>query len=193
MTGVICLLVGFQLGETSWSRTTIALVVVACVLLIAGCINEIYTKRIPIIPPRLFKTRTTAGLLISVFIHGFAYYMAVYFIPVYFQVLGSSAIMSGIEMLPYSFGSSMLSIISGRVVTTTGKTRPTIWFGFVVMTLGYGLMIQLSDTSNRAEKELYLLVAAIGVGSLFQPPMIGEQNVTRLLSFVTHPPSLNTL
>ncbi|KAJ3889428.1 MFS general substrate transporter [Lentinula edodes] len=184
MAGVICLLVGFQLGETSWSRTTIALVVVACVLLIAGCINEIYTKRIPIIPPRLFKTRTTAGLLISVFIH---------VIPVYFQVLGSSAIMSGIEMLPYSFGSSMLSIISGRVVTTTGKTRPTIWFGFVVMTLGYGLMIQLSDTSNRAEKELYLLVAAIGVGSLFQPPMIGEQNVTRLLSFVTHPPSFNTL
>ncbi|KAJ3930399.1 MAG: MFS general substrate transporter [Lentinula lateritia] len=184
MAGVICLLVGFQLGETSWSRTTIALVVVACVLLVAGCINEIYTKRIPIIPPRLFKTRTTAGLLISVFIH---------VIPVYFQVLGSSAIMSGIEMLPYSFGSSMLSIISGRVVTTTGKTRPTIWFGFVVMTLGYGLMIQLSDTSNRAEKELYLLVAAIGVGSLFQPPMIGEQNVTRLLSFVTHPPSFNTL
>ncbi|KAJ3907430.1 MFS general substrate transporter [Lentinula edodes] len=175
MAGVICLLVGFQLGETSWSRTTIALVVVACVLLVAGCINEIYTKRIPIIPPRLFKTRTTAGLLISVFIHGFAYYMAVYFIPVYFQVLGSSAIMSGIEMLPYSFGSSMLSIISGRVVTTTGKTRPTIWFGFVVMTLGYGLMIQLSDTSNRAEKELYLLVAAIGVGSLFQPPMIALQ------------------
>ncbi|KAJ3869946.1 MFS general substrate transporter [Lentinula novae-zelandiae] len=166
MAGVICLLVGFQLGETSWSRTTIALVVVACVLLVAGCINEIYTKRIPIIPPRLFKTRTTAGLLISVFIH---------VIPVYFQVLGSSAIMSGIEMLPYSFGSSMLSIISGRVVTTTGKTRPTIWFGFVVMTLGYGLMIQLSDTSNRAEKELYLLVAAIGVGSLFQPPMIALQ------------------
>lgn len=78
IAGVVFLLVGFQLGETSWSGTTIALVVVACVLLIAGCINEVYTTRIPVIPPRLFKTRTTAGLLISVFVHGFAYYMAVY-------------------------------------------------------------------------------------------------------------------
>jgi len=43
------------------------------------------------------------------------------------------------------------------------------------MTLGYGLMIQLSDTSNRAQQELYLLVAGMGMGCLFQPPLIALQ------------------
>ncbi|KAE9409632.1 MFS general substrate transporter [Gymnopus androsaceus JB14] len=131
IAGIICLLVGFQLGETSW----------------------FYTTRIPVIPPRLFQTRTTAGLLLSVFFHGLPYYIGVYFLPVYFQVLGSSAILSGIQTLTFTFGSSYDT----------------------VMTLGYGLMIQLSDTSNRAQQELYLLVAGMGMGCLFQPPLIALQ------------------
>jgi hypothetical protein len=46
--------------------------------LIAGSINEILTPRSPIIPPRLFKTRTTAMLLVSVFIHAMAFFSATY-------------------------------------------------------------------------------------------------------------------
>ncbi|THU98311.1 MFS general substrate transporter [Dendrothele bispora CBS 962.96] len=176
MTGVICLLVGFQFGQTSWSSPqTLALVGAAVVLLIAGCVNEVYTQRSPIIPPRLFKTRTTTALLLSVFIHGFGYYMATYFLPAYFQILGSTVIIAGIEMMPFSFGCSIVAIISGRIVSRTGKYRGLIWGTYALMTLGFGLMIQLDESSNRAEKELYILVAAIGVGGLFQVPMIALQ------------------
>ncbi|THU98340.1 MFS amino acid permease [Dendrothele bispora CBS 962.96] len=176
MTGVICLLVGFQFGQTSWSSPqTLALIGAAVVLLISGCVNEVYTQRSPIIPPRLFKTRTTTALLLSVFIHGFGYYMATYFLPAYFQILGSTVIIAGIEMMPFSFGCSIVAIISGRIVSRTGKYRGLIWGAYALMTLGFGLMIQLDESSNRAEKELYILVAAIGVGGLFQVPMIALQ------------------
>ena len=37
------------------SAETISLIVVGGVLLLAACVNELYTKRSPIIPPRLFK------------------------------------------------------------------------------------------------------------------------------------------
>lgn len=43
---------------TNWlgsSAETISLIVVGGVLLLAACVNELYTKRSPIIPPRLFK------------------------------------------------------------------------------------------------------------------------------------------
>jgi hypothetical protein len=60
-----------------------------------------------------------------------------------------------------------------------------MWFGWAIMTLGFGLMIMLSDTSNKyifstsrcalnfsqvdsAEKEVFPMVAALGVGCLFQ-------------------------
>jgi len=43
------------------------------------------------------------------------------------------------------------------------------------MTLGFGLMVLLNNTSNLAEKILYPLVAAIGVGCLFQTPLIALQ------------------
>ena len=37
------------------SAETISLLAVGCVLLLAGAINECFTSRSPIIPPRLFK------------------------------------------------------------------------------------------------------------------------------------------
>jgi hypothetical protein len=44
------------------------------VLLVAAAVWEGFTKRSPIIPPRLFRTRTTALLLVSVFLHAFIFF-----------------------------------------------------------------------------------------------------------------------
>ena len=41
------------------SKSTIALLVVGFVTLFAGVVNEAYTKRSPIIPPRLFRVSYT--------------------------------------------------------------------------------------------------------------------------------------
>ena len=51
-------------------------------------------------------------------------------------------------MLPYSLGSSMLSALSGVLVTRTGSYRPIIWGAWVVMTIGWGLMTTLDNTSS---------------------------------------------
>jgi drug/metabolite transporter (DMT)-like permease len=74
VSGVVLLLLGFNQSETSCeklgskivyicillldlgsSASTIALLVVGGVVLFAGVVNEAYTKRSPIIPPRLFR------------------------------------------------------------------------------------------------------------------------------------------
>ncbi|CAE6455549.1 unnamed protein product [Rhizoctonia solani] len=174
MSGVVLLLVGFNSGESNWrSAKTIALIVVGGALLIAGSINEIMTSRSPIIPPRLFKTRTTAMLLISVFIHAMAFFSASYYLPLYFQILGASAILAGIKMFPFSLGGALVAIVSGLVVTRMRKYRPAMWFSWPVMTLGFGLLIMLDEKTSLAKQEIFLAVAALGVGSLFQTPLIG--------------------
>lgn len=87
MAGVVLLLLGFDAGERDWSSTNaIVFVTVGGALLVAGTINEGLTKRSPIVPPRLFRTRTTIGVLCSAFLHSFIFYAVTYYGPVYFQV-----------------------------------------------------------------------------------------------------------
>ncbi|CAE6434718.1 unnamed protein product [Rhizoctonia solani] len=174
MSGVVLLLIGFNSGESEWnSAKTISLIVIGGALLIAGSINEIVTSRSPIIPPRLFKTRTTAILLISVFIHGMAFFSATYYIPLYFQILGASAILAGIKMFPFSLGGALMAIVSGLVVSRMRKYRPTMWFSWPVMTLGFGLWIMFDEKTSVAKHEIFLAIGALGLGCLFQTPLIG--------------------
>ncbi|KAG1741596.1 major facilitator superfamily domain-containing protein [Suillus lakei] len=187
VTGVVCLLLGFNSSETTWqSAETIALLVVGGTLLILGGINEMSTKRSPIIPPReslknltilslmAFQTRTTGFTLVSTFLHAVVFYASTY-LPMYYQVLGGSATSSGIRMLPYSLSAAGMSAVSGFVVTRTGTYRPITWFGWTVMTLGFGLMIMLDNTSTTAAQEIYPLITSIGIGCLFQTPLIAIQ------------------
>ncbi|KAI6028874.1 major facilitator superfamily domain-containing protein [Pisolithus orientalis] len=174
--GVVCLLLGFQFSQTSWSDAkTIALLVVGCTLLVLGGVNEVFTTRSAIVPARLFKTRTTAVLLVSAFLHAITFFTATYYLPLYYQVLGASATGAGIRMIPFSLGTAIMSIVAGVINSRTGKSRPIIWSAYAMMTLGWGLMTMLDYNSNNAEKELYPFVATLGVGCLFQVPIIALQ------------------
>ncbi|KAJ7109509.1 major facilitator superfamily domain-containing protein [Mycena epipterygia] len=185
VSGVVCVLIGFNSSETSWSSAeTIALLTVGCALLVAAGVNECFTSRSPIIPPRLFQTRTTAVILITTFFHALGFFSGAYYLPLYFQVLGSSATGAGVRMLPYSLGCALVSASSGQVVTRTKEYRPVIWFAWPVLTVGFGLMIMLDDKSGAAREAVFPLVAAIGVGCLckegpwsvlMHTPLIGLQ------------------
>jgi EmrB/QacA subfamily drug resistance transporter len=175
VTGVICILFGFNFSENSWSSTeTIALLTIGCILLVAYAINELFTNRSPIIPPRLFKTRTTTAILASNFLHAVAFFCGAYYLPLYFQVLGASATGAGIRMLAFSLACSVTSALSGVIVTRTGEYRPLIWGAWAVYALGYGLMTQLDDTSSVAVKEVYPLIGGLGLGCLFQVSSSGD-------------------
>ncbi|GJJ12694.1 hypothetical protein Clacol_006938 [Clathrus columnatus] len=148
--GVVCLLIGFNNSDNGWGKpATIVLLVVGVVLLIAASINELFTKRSPILPPRLFKTRTTNK--------------------------SHELTIQYVRMLPFSLGAAGVSAFQGLLVTKLGDYRGIIWFSWTVMTLGFGLMIQLTDTTSNALKAVYPLIAAIGVGGLFQTPLIALQ------------------
>lgn len=186
MIGVLCVLIGLNSGETNWSSAeTIALLSIGCMLLILASINEIWTTRSPIIPPRLFKTRTTGIILITCFLHTLTFFPGVYYLPLYYQVLGSSATGAGIRMIPYSVGSAIISVVVGFTVTRTGAYRGIIWAAWAIMVVGWGLMTTLDDHSSTAEKELYPLITAAGIGCLFQLPLTALQAAMPLKDMAT--------
>ncbi|KAH8989226.1 MFS general substrate transporter [Lactarius hatsudake] len=186
LSGVACVLVGLNKGGTTWSSaTTIALLCVGPMLLVLAGINEILTTRSPIIPPRLFKTRTTGIISITTFLHAVTHFTGSFYLPLYFQVLGSSATGAGIRMIPFPLGHAVASSIAGITVSRLGVYRGIIWGGWAVLILGWGLMTMLDDHSNTAEKVLYLMVTALGIGCLFQTPLIALQAAMPLKDMAT--------
>lgn len=184
--GILCILFGFNESEKSWSHTsTIVLLAIGFTTLLAAGINEYLTTRSPIVPPRLFRTRTTTILLITVFLHAISFFCGAFYLPLYYQVLGASATKAGVQMLPFSLGCSVTSALSGIIVTRTGSYRVIIWVSFAVFTLGMGLMIMLTGTSSTAMKEIFPLITALGLGSLFQTPLIALQAAMPLKDMAT--------
>ncbi|KAI9574223.1 MFS general substrate transporter [Boletus coccyginus] len=184
--GVVCVLLGFDFSQTSWSSaSTIALLTIGIVLFIAGGINEMYTKRSAIIPARLFKTRTTGVILITVFLHAIIFFSVAYYLPLFYQVLGSSATGAGIKMLSFSLGTSFISVVSGLAMSKTGRYRLIIWVAYVTLTLGLGLMIMLDYKSSLATQEIYPLIVSLGIGCLLQVPLVALQAAMPLKDMAT--------
>ena len=53
-------------------------------------------------------------------------------------------------MLPFSLVAALVALISGQLLSRSLLgARPIVWFAWGIITLGYGLMIQLSDRSNK--------------------------------------------
>lgn len=186
LAGTVCFLLGLNNGETTWSSAeTIALLSVGCTLLILASINEIMTSRSPIVPPRLFKTRTTGIILVTCFLHALTFFGGAFYLPIYFQVLGSSATGAGVRMIPFSLSASVTAMISGILVTRIGAYRVVIWVSWALMFLGWGLMTTLDDHSNTAEKVFYPLITAAGIGCSFQIPLIALQAAMPLKDMAT--------
>ncbi len=176
---VVCFLVGLNEGATNrWiSGQSLGLLIVSGFLLTGCIVNEFLTKRHPILPPRLFRNKTAAIVLFATFIHALAFFSGAYYLPIYFQAVhGSSPTLSGVQMLPYSLGSSLLAVLSGFIVAKTGRYKVYMISSYGIMCLGFGLMTQLNATSPAWHREVFTLVAALGIGGLFQTPLIALQS-----------------
>ncbi|KAL0577864.1 hypothetical protein V5O48_004100 [Marasmius crinis-equi] len=186
IAGVVCLLLGFNFSETRWrDAKTIALLAVGGTLLVLAGINEATTSRSAILPPRLFRTRTTSIILTTTFLHGICFFVGAYYLPLYYQVLGASATGAGVKMLPFSLGSALVSATAGILVSRFKDYRTIMWISWAIFTLGYGLMTMLDSHSSLAKQLVLPLVAALGIGALFQTPLIGLQAAMPLKDMAT--------
>ncbi|PWN98105.1 MFS general substrate transporter [Tilletiopsis washingtonensis] len=179
LAAIVTFLLGFIYSEieTFDSARTIALLAVGGALFPVFICWEFYAERRwpglrPIIPTRLFRLRTTVLALVGVVCHGIAFFAATFYIPVYFQILGSSPIFSAVQQLPFSLVSAVVSALSGLTMTKTRAYRPVFIGGFAVYFLGQGLMILLDADSNKATQEITILIAGMGLGCLFLAPTI---------------------
>lgn len=122
----------------------------------------------PILPLELFRNRTVAGSIVATFLITFGFFGAVIFVPRWFQfVLGSSATISGYQMLPLMAGVMGSSIGSGLLVARTGRYKWLTVAAMAVSVVGLALMSQIRADTPIGLVWAWMFVAGLGVGPSF--------------------------
>ena len=165
-------------GSTyAWNSPQIIGLGVACVLLLIAFVLVERKVAEPIIPPRLFRNvvfniGTAVGLVI-----GLAMFGAIFFLPPFLQLVDeASPTNSGLRMVPLMIGLLASSIISGLLISRTGRYKIFPVLGTGLATFGMYLLSTLTPTTSVFALSLYMVIVGIGMGMVMQILVMAIQN-----------------
>jgi EmrB/QacA subfamily drug resistance transporter len=173
------LVLATTLGGTSygWGSPFIVGMGVLCVAGTAAFVAAERRASEPVLPPALFANRVFSVTSAVGLVVGFALFGALTFLPLFQQVVrGDTPTESGLQLLPVMAGLLFTSIVSGQVITRTGRYR---WFpicGTAVGVLGLVLLARLDRTTSVGLAALYMLVLGMGLGMVMQVLVLAVQN-----------------
>ncbi len=165
---------GFQYA---WGSTTIVgLAAASVVLLVLFCFVETRAAE-PIIPLGLFRNRTFNVASGVGFVVGFVMFGSIVYLPLYLQIVhGASPTLSGLELLPMVTGMLLTFVVSGQLVSRTGRYKIFPVSGLAVMAIGLALLSVLGAHSSYLDAATYMFVVGLGMGLVMQVLVVAVQN-----------------
>jgi MFS family permease len=98
-------------------------------------------------------------------------------LPLYLQIVGgSSPTKAGLELLPLTLGIMTGSIISGRVISKTGKYKIFPVIGTIILTITLFLMTTFNADTKYWWIAILSYLFGVGLGHVLQPTVIAVQN-----------------
>ena len=176
------LIVAEQGREWGWTSTTsLICYAIGLVGFVAGWFIERSMGEEALIPLRLFTNRTVAWASIgSVFI-GIGMFGGLAALPLYLQIVkGASATQAGLQLLPMTLGIMFGSILSGQLISRTGRYRryPIMGAGLLVVSL-FVFHYVTADTPLW-QSMIVMVFFGMGLGFNFQPLTLAIQNAVPL-------------
>jgi EmrB/QacA subfamily drug resistance transporter len=159
---------------TGWSSIpTLALMAAGVVLLAAFVAIEGRFAQAPLMPLRIYASRTLRASNVVVFLLGAATFAMWFFLSLYLQqVLGYSPLHAGLAFLPMTLSIVVASTLASRGVTRVGP-KPLLVTGMGLLALGLFLFTFLSPGGTYLGDILVpSLLAAVGIGLAFVPVTI---------------------
>lgn len=178
-SGVSILLIWVSLAGTTfdWDSVTTAWMVTLGVLSLVGFVIAETKVKEPIIPLRLFKDRTISLAVFASVMVGVAMFGSTVFLVQYFQISrGMSPTNAGLMSLAIVGGVLVSSIVSGRLIASTGKWKRYLVGGSVLMVAGIGLLSTIDPSIGLFRVGVYMAVLGIGMGAVNQNLVLAVQN-----------------
>lgn len=131
----------------------------------------------PIINTELFKNQIfSTSLILGIFV-SMGMFGALMFLPLYVQgVIGLDAQSSGLVMSPMMISFIIGSIVSGQVMSRTGKYKRLSHVSAIFMVVGLFLFAQMDVNTEYPTVIINMIILGIGIGSLMPLLNIAVQN-----------------
>ncbi len=164
-------------SEFAWTSPSIVALGVAGVAMLVGFFIQEGRAEEPIIPLRLWKNRVFSVATGLEFLVGFAMFGAIIFLPLWLQTVGgASAQNSGLLILPLMAGLMTSSIVSGRMITKTGRYKRFPLTGTAMIAIGLWLLSTMGVGTSYAESSVYMVILGLGIGMIIQVMVLAVQN-----------------
>ena len=182
--GLTSFLVGMSWAgiQFEWrSVQTIAPMTVGGISVLASFAWERYRAREPFLRASLFRSRSAIAAYGCALFQGLILFCALYYVPFYFTAVRfTSPTQSGLNIFPVTClllpGSIIISLMTSRL----GRFRWSIWSGWVLATIGCGLLHYLKQDTKTAIWAVILAIFGIGHGMLLTSVNVGIQAISNI-------------
>ncbi|WP_313902507.1 MFS transporter [Arthrobacter sp. KBS0703] len=160
-----------------WWSWQSALMVGGGVLLLALLVFVESKVAQPIIPLKIISERTTALAIVASVAVGVAMFGSSTFLGQYFQVArGATPTEAGLLTLPMIAGNLIGSVVSGLLISRTGKWKRYLVVGSILLIGGLGLGGTMDHTTELWQAGIFMAILGLGLGMLMQNLVLAVQN-----------------
>lgn len=173
------LLVAEQGRVWGWSSPlSIAMYLLGTTGIISFILIERKMKDTALLPLKLFSEPTFARTQLMGFIIGIGMFGGMITLPLVLQVVyGESPTQAGLLILPMVGGLMVSSIVSGRLMSKTGKYRIFFNLGTGILLTGYLYLLLVLDASIPIwVVSIGMVMIGLGLGQLLQTTTVASQN-----------------
>ncbi|NNM47343.1 MDR family MFS transporter [Knoellia koreensis] len=183
------LLVAEQGRDWGWtSGRSLACFVVGAVGVVAFLLVERAMKDEALLPLDLFRNRTIAVASGASVLIGMAMFGGLAALPLYLQIVkGASPTEAGLMLLPLTLGIMAGSVISGQVISKTGRYRRFPITGAALLMVALFVFHYVHADTPLWQTMVVMVFFGLGLGFNFQPLTLAVQNAVspRLIGVAT--------
>jgi EmrB/QacA subfamily drug resistance transporter len=130
-----------------------------------------------LIPLRIFRIRAAAVTILASVAIGAAMFGGILILPLYMQIVhGASPTKAGLLMLPLVLGLMTGALVSGQLISRTGRTRVFPRVGSALIVVGLLLLSTTTADTSLVVIDLFMLVLGLGLGNCMQPLLLIMQS-----------------
>ncbi|GAA2186634.1 MDR family MFS transporter [Micromonospora lupini] len=178
---VLLIWISFVDGSFAWlSWQTVAMVGGALLLLALAVWVESRAAE-PVVPLAIVRQHTTALAILGSLAVGMAMFGGAVFLGQYFQIgRGYSPTEAGLLTIPMMAGVLGSSIVAGRLITRTGRIKPYIVAGSIILVAGFALLGTIDHETSLILVGVAMFIVGTGVGMTMQNLVLAVQNTVAL-------------
>ncbi|MBK1782996.1 MDR family MFS transporter [Prauserella cavernicola] len=178
---ILLIWISFVDGSFAWVSWQSGVLVGASVVLLGVAVWWESRAAEPVVPLDIVRQRTPALAILASLAVGMAMFGGAVFLGQYFQIgRGYSATEAGLLTIPMMAGVLVSSTVVGLLITKTGRMKPYILAGTIVLVAGFGVLATIDHQTSMLVVSAGMLLVGVGVGMSMQNLVLAVQNTVSL-------------